>query len=111
MQYLGDTASMGPPQRVVGKSSTQPILFGVIGSHRGDGKYQALQSVFQRPPEAKAPPTLPGTPGPISDRHLLGKAGKTHIPGIHHGMVPFAGAFMSGHGDIETIKGHSYKAR
>jgi hypothetical protein len=52
-----------------------------------------------------------GKAGAISDRHILGSPAKTHIPGLHHGQVPFAGPFMSGHGEIEVIKGHSYMAR
>lgn len=109
MQYLGESATFGPPQKVVGPSSTQPILFGVIGSHRPDQKFQALQTIFQRPADGAIPKTISGVMD--TSRNTFGKAPKTTIPGIHHGMVPFAGAFMSGHGDIETIKGHSYSAR
>jgi hypothetical protein len=111
LQYLGESASFGPPQRVLGKSSTQPILFGVIGSFRGDQKTQTLQQKFQRPPNGSLPETMGGKAGAISDRHILGSPAKTHIPGLHHGQVPFAGPFMSGHGEIEVIKGHSYMAR
>jgi hypothetical protein len=102
MQYLGQQASMGPPQRVVGPSTTQPVLFGVIGSFRPDQKYQALQQVFERPSTGPMPKTISGVMGTCNN--TFGKAPKTYIPGIHHGMVPFSGAFMSGHGDIEVIR-------
>jgi len=91
----------GYPQRVVGKSSTQPILFGVLGQFKGDQKFQALQQVVERPASYKLPPLHSGSGGANSSRDILGPPAKTHIPGIHYGMMPFAGAFMSGHGEIE----------
>jgi hypothetical protein len=93
----------GYPQRVVGKSSTQPILFGVLGQFKGDHKFQALQQVVERPASYKLPPLHSGNSekGANSSRDILGPPAKTHIPGIHYGMMPFAGAFMSGHGEIE----------
>jgi hypothetical protein len=33
-----------------------------------------------------------------SDRHILGKAAKTHIPGCHYGQVPYPGYYMSARG-------------
>jgi hypothetical protein len=33
-----------------------------------------------------------------TDRHILGKASKTHIPGAHYGQVPYPGYFMSAKG-------------
>jgi hypothetical protein len=30
-----------------------------------------------------------------TDRHILGKAAKTPIPGEHLGQIPFAGQYMS----------------
>ena len=96
----------GYPQHVVGKSSTQPTLFGVLGQFRGDQKFQGLQQVVERPSHYKLPPLHSGVGsakehGANSDRDILGHPAKTHIPGIHYGMMPFAGAFMSSHGDIE----------
>ena len=98
LPYMG-----GYPQRVVGPSSAQPILFGVLGHFKGDQKYQALQQVVERPSKFKLPPLQAGRAGPSenSSRDILGPPAKTHIPGIHYGMVPFAGAFMAGHGEIE----------
>jgi len=106
-QYLGQAASMGPPQRVIGPSTTQPALYGVIGSFRPDQKYQALQQVFERPATGAVPKTMSGMFETCNN--TFGKAPKTHIPGIHHGMVPFAGAFMSGHGNIQVIPGHKMR--
>lgn len=30
-----------------------------------------------------------------TDRHIVGPASKTHIPGAHYSMVPFPGMYMS----------------
>lgn len=99
LPYMG-----GYPQRVIGKSSTQPTLFGVLGMFHSDHKFQGLQQVVERPSHYKLPPLHSGHSehGANSDRGILGAPAKTHIPGIHYGMVPFAGAFMSGHGEIEV---------
>ena len=102
LPYMG-----GYPQRVVGPSSTQPTLFGVLGMFKGDEKFQALQQVVERPPNAKLPPVYSGRDEHCNtDRCLLGPPAKTHIPGLHHGMVPFAGRFMSEHGNVEVYHGH-----
>jgi hypothetical protein len=102
LPYMG-----GYPQRVVGPSTTQPTLFGVLGMFRDDEKFQALQQVVERPSHFHLPPLYSGREEHCNtDRHLLGAPAKTHIPGIHHGMVPFAGRFMSNHGNIEIYHGH-----
>lgn len=104
LPYMG-----GYPQRVIGESSTQPTLFGVLGMFRGDEKFQALQQVVQRPSHYKLPPLYSGRDEHCNtDRHLLGSPAKTHIPAIHYGMQPFAGRFMSSHGDIEIYDGHKH---
>lgn len=103
LPYMG-----GYPQRVVGKSSSQPTLFGVIGFFKGDQKTQTLQQVVERPSHYKLPKLIHGQSNQPehhnTERHLLGKKAATHIPGAHYGMVPFAGRFMSGHGEIEESK-------
>jgi len=101
LPYMG-----GYPQKVVGESSTQPVLFGVLGMFKGDQKFQALQQVVERPSSHKIPPvhavSAATTHNVNTDRYLLGPAAKTHIPGIHYGMVPFPGRFMTQHGHIEV---------
>lgn len=102
LPYMG-----GYPQRVVGESSTQPTLFGVLGMFRDDEKFQALQQVVERPSHFHLPPLSSGRADHCNtDRGLLGVPAKTHIPGIHYGMQPFAGRFMSAHGNIEVYHGH-----
>jgi len=105
LPYMG-----GYPQRVVGESSTQPTLFGVLGMFKGDQKYQALQQVVVRPSNGKLPPLI-NDMNISTDRGITGHSAKTHIPGLHYGMVPFAGAFMTAHGDVEIYgREHHHKA-
>ena len=107
MQYLPYMG--GYPQKVVGESSTQPILFGALGMFKGDQKFQALQQVVEGKPNGKLPPIITSTHTHMNtDRHIVGHPAKTHIPGIHYGMVPFAGNFMSGHGHIEVYDHHHH---
>jgi len=102
LPYMG-----GYPQRVIGESSTQPTTFGVIGMFKGDQRFQGLQQVVERPSHYKLPPLRPGQEGHHNtDRNLLGAPAKTHYPGIHYGMVPFAGRFASEHGHVEVYHGH-----
>ena len=98
LPYMG-----GYPQRVVGESSTQPTLFGVLGMFKSDNKYQGLQQVVERPSSYKVPPVHNATGHGVNTiGGLLGPAAKTHVPGIHYGMVPFPGRFMTEHGHIEV---------
>jgi hypothetical protein len=90
LPYMG-----GYPQKVVGPFSTQPTLFGVIGRFKESNKTQTLQTLVSKPGTGKIPGTMSEKSATQSMRGLLGPAAKTHIPGLHHGMVPFAGRFMS----------------
>jgi len=104
LPYMG-----GYPQKVVGDSSNQPTLFGVLGMIHENQKYQALQQVVQRPAEYKVPHLISEKANMHTDRGLLGPPAKTHIPGLHHSMVPFAGRFMSEHGNVEIYNGRHHK--
>lgn len=103
LPYMG-----GYPQKVIGESSTQPTLFGVLGMFKGDQKFQGLQQVVERPSSYKIPELVKNPSAMHSDRCIVGPPAKTHIPGIHYGMQPFAGRFMTEHGHIEVYHGHPY---
>lgn len=96
----------GYPQRVVGPNSSQPTLFGVIGMFHESNKFQALQKVVELPSHYKLPKVIHGSSELHTERRLLGPSAKTHIPGLHYGMTPFAGRFMSHSEHIEVYKGH-----
>lgn len=103
LPYMG-----GYPQRVIGNSSTQPITFGVIGMFKGDEKFQALQQVVEGPPNYHLPPLVSSHAHMNSEKHIMGSPAKTHIPGNHYGMQPFAGRFMTEQGHIEVYDGRHH---
>jgi len=104
LPYMG-----GYPHNVIGKSSSQPTTFGVIGMFHGDNKYQALQEKVVRPSHYKLPPLYSGNEHHMnSDRCILGHPSKTHIPNIHYGQVPFAGRFMTEHGHVEVYSANPH---
>jgi len=98
LPYMG-----GYPQKVIGKDSTQPILFGALGMFHESQRYQALQQVVQGKPDGKIPRVIESTHvHHNTERNSITPPAKTHIPNIHYGMVPFAGRFMTEHGHIEV---------
>jgi hypothetical protein len=46
--------------------------------------------------EGKAMMEHPGN----TEKHILGKAAKTHVPGTHYGQVPYAGKYLSENGKM-----------
>ena len=89
------------PRATTGKGSTQPTLFGVIGRTKLDPYHASLQDLVINT-KASGP-----VPSPLisdakmmmhhenTERGCVSHRPATHIPGIHHGQVPYAGFFMS----------------
>jgi hypothetical protein len=106
---------MKPASKVTGAGSTQPTLFGVMGMFAKDERFAGVQQqIIGKPsvPGAKLPPLHAGSAAAgNTDRDLLGPPAKTRIPPMHYGMVPFAGHFMSAHGDIEVYGRESKKEK
>lgn len=100
---LQDLPYMKPASKVTGPGSTQPTLFGVLGMFGRDERFAGVQQQIIGKSSGKLPPLHSGSASAgNTDRSLLGPPSKTHIPPMHYGMIPFAGHFMSAHGDIEV---------
>jgi hypothetical protein len=105
MRNVGDKTPylriVDDPRATSGKGSTQPTLFGVIGRTHMDPYQQSLQNVVMNSvtPGRKHTPVLSDVAlmshHGNTDRHIISHKPATHIPGIHHGMVPYAGYYMS----------------
>jgi len=94
---------MKPASKVTGPGSTQPTLFGVMGMFGRDEKFAGVQQQIIGKSSGKLPPLHSGSASAgNTDRDLLGPPAKTNIPPMHYGMQPFAGHFMTAHGDIEV---------
>ena len=89
------------PRATTGRGSTQPTIFGVIGRTKQDPYMTSLQDIVMN---TKASGRLPDEL--MSDKTLLKHhhntergcvthSPATHIPGIHHGQVPYPGHYMS----------------
>ena len=85
------------PRRMAGEGAPQPTVFGVLGRTMYDSKTKVLGGLVHESTPVKAPRVAE----PASrvekntERHTIGKASKTCIPGVHMGQVPYAGMFMS----------------
>ena len=89
------------PRATSGKGSTQPTIFGVIGRTKMDAYQASLQNlVLGTKASAGVPSGLKSDAKLLAhhentERHIVGHAPATRIPGIHHGQVPYPGYFMS----------------
>ena len=83
--------------RSVKEPGPQPTVFGVLGHTRESGMSRMLNGLVIETTPAKMKADVESVSKKMknSDRHILGPAAKTHIPGAHMGQVPYAGRFMS----------------
>ena len=76
--------------------ANQDTLFGLIGATKGHTKIQSLGGIVDGgKPDAKKSSGLKKEKVADGTDHHIGGKNATKIPGAHHGMVPFAGAFMA----------------
>jgi len=88
------------PRATTGKGSTQPTLFGVIGRTKMDPFHTSLQTIIMNTKASGPVPDSLKSDNKIfhagsTERGCVGAPPRTHIPGIHHGQVPYPGHFMS----------------
>lgn len=85
------------PRRMEGKGAPRQTIFGVLGRTMEDPMSKSLGGLVKESTKVDAPKvTMKASAEPKNtERHILGKASKTPIPGQHQGQVPYAGKFMS----------------
>lgn len=85
------------PRRMGGKDAPKQTVFGVLGHTMAESGMKTLGGLVQESTKVSAPKVAvkASSEHKNTDRHIIGKASKTHIPGVHMGQVPYAGAFMS----------------
>ena len=78
------------------KDGIKDTLFGLIGATKGHTQIQSLGGIVDGgKPDARKPTGLKKEKvADKTERHIGGK-NATKIPGSHHGMVPYAGAYMA----------------
>lgn len=97
-------AVQDPKIQMSGKGAPRSTVFGVLGRLPKGEERVGVKSLGGLVKGTKEGRNMPGTvmtekgalhiPGQ-TDRHILGKASKTHIPGVHYGQVPYPGYYMS----------------
>lgn len=83
------------PRKMAGKGAPREIVFGVLGHTTGDSEMKTLGGLVS---DTKADGPAPPHKKPRVDKSehkIAGRASRTHIPGVHMGMVPYVGHFMS----------------
>ena len=85
------------PRRMEGKGAPKQTIFGVIGRTMEDPMTKSLGGLVQESTKVSAPKVSEAASSvkKNTERHIIGHAAKTHIPGVHQGQVPYAGQFMS----------------
>ena len=85
------------PRKMRGKGSPRDTLFGVLGHTKADSEMRSLGGLMVSTTKGVSAADSAESASAVrknTEHHLVGKASKTHIPGKHMGMVPFAGQFM-----------------
>ena len=97
-------AVQDPKIMMSGKGAPRSTVFGVLGRTPKGEEHVGVKTLGGLVKGTKEGKYMPGTimtergafqmPGQ-TDRMILGKPSKTHIPGVHHGQIPYAGYYMS----------------
>lgn len=85
------------PRRMAGAGAPRQTIFGVLGATMEDPLTKTLGGLVKESTKVSAPKVTMAASkeSKNTDRHILGPAAKTHLPGNHMGQVPYAGQFMS----------------
>lgn len=92
------------PRRMGGKGAPKDVLFGVIGHTKMDPLSKSLGGLVittttgESPKKAAHKVTRKMEAKDNTEHDLLGPKTKTHIPGAHHGQIPYAGQYMAQQG-------------
>jgi len=89
------------PRATHGKGATVPTIYGIIGRTKMDPYHSSLQDiVMNTKASAPVPDDLKSDKKMLShhvntERGCVSHRPATHIPGIHHGHIPYPGHYMS----------------
>jgi len=97
-----------PKIMMKGKGAPRSTVFGVLGRLPKNEEKVGVKSlgglVHKTTKGHYGPGTVMSEKGAIhlgqTDRHILGHAAKTHIPGCHYAQIPYAGYYMSKKGEM-----------
>lgn len=97
-------AVQDPKIQMKGAGAPRSTVFGVLGRLPKNEEHVGVKTLGGLVKDSKVGHYLPGTHMSAKEaersvgqtsRHILGKAAKTHVPGVHYGQIPYAGYYMS----------------
>ena len=82
------------PRMMKGKGAPRSTVFGVLGRTVEEPLAKSLGGLVEHSATAGI---NKGTLSPLmnTERHIAGKASKTHVPGAHYAQIPYPGEYMS----------------
>ena len=94
-----DRTSNFSKNQMSGSGAPRSTVFGVLGRTMYDSHSRSVGGLVldtkERAPLGKGTTVAASQIHENTERGLLGPAAKTHIPGSHYGMKPYAGFFRS----------------
>ena len=84
-------------RRMKGKGAPKDTLFGVIGRTTMDPLTRSLGGLIITTTKGESASKSAVSAGSVhknTEKHLVGPASKTSIPGVHTGQIPYAGQYM-----------------
>ena len=97
-------AVQDPKIMMAGAGAPRSTVFGVLGRTPKGEEHVGVKTLGGLVKSSTVGKNMPGAvltekgalhiPGQ-TDRMILGKASKTHIPGVHYGQIPYPGYYMS----------------
>jgi hypothetical protein len=90
--------SSHPVRQMSGKGAPRETIFGVIGDTKEDPLMRSLGGLVHNT-KLSAPmgkgTTMKASVAHNTERHIIGHASKTPMPGEHMGQVPYPGMYQS----------------
>ena len=78
-----------------GKGAPRSTVFGVLGQTKFDPYSKSLGGLVKHTAEGKIQPGTIHKGFLMTERDIMGNRGKTLIPGVHQGQIPYHGIFMT----------------
>ena len=92
-------AVQDPKIQMAGKGAPRSTVFGILGrtmDHTMVGAKSLGGLVHDTKSKSKAhDDVMPESRAPQTEKKIIGRAAKTHVPGVHMGQVPYAGFYRS----------------
>ena len=87
------------PRMMAGKGAPRSTTFGVLGMTKESGMTRSLGGLVQHTVHGKVPAHMSEKEASKkvgqTERHILGHASRTRIPGEHYGAIPYPGMYQS----------------